>query len=120
MKKRLTRAEFDKAISSLPRKLKASNVEISKSILVEGRKQSDMVLETGLSRTAIAAMTKKVREAHEQHGQPPAGWERIELCVPSSMVSMLKAMEEEARKQANAKGENNEYHHSNEPKGRRR
>ena len=120
MKKRLTQAEFEHAISNLSRALKPANVEIVKAILVDGRKQNDMVIETGLSRTAIVAMTKKVREAHKLHGKPPAGWERIELCIPSSMVPMLRAMEDEARKQANAKGEMNEYHNSDESEGRGR
>lgn len=59
MKKRLTQAEFEHAISNLSRALKPANLEIVKAILVDGRKQNDMVIETGLSRTAIAAMTKK-------------------------------------------------------------
>lgn len=90
MKKRLTQAEFEHAISNPNKRTQvAANVEIVKAILVDGRKQNDMVIETGLSRTAIAAMTKKVREAHKLHGKPPAGWERIELCIPSSMVPMF-------------------------------
>ncbi|EBW4855866.1 transcriptional regulator, partial [Salmonella enterica subsp. enterica serovar Kentucky] len=38
MKKRLTQAEFEHAISNLSRALKPANVEIVKAILVDGRK----------------------------------------------------------------------------------
>lgn len=105
MKRKLMESEFEEAISHLTRALKPANVEIVKAILVGGKKQSEMVLETKLSRTAIAAMTRKVREAYKLHIEPPPGWERIELYVPASMIPVLKAMEDEIRKQADARGE---------------
>ncbi|HBZ8360508.1 TPA: transcriptional regulator, partial [Escherichia coli] len=81
MKRRLTPSEFDQAVKRLPRAMKARNIQIARAILVEGRKQAELVRETGLSRTAIAAVVRKIREAHETYGQPPEGWERIEVCL---------------------------------------
>ncbi|AOS36948.1 TPA: TrfB-related DNA-binding protein [Escherichia coli] len=99
MKRRLTPSEFDQAVKRLPRAMKARNIQIARAILVEGRKQAELVRETGLSRTAIAAVVRKIREAHETYGQPPEGWERIEVCLPSEMVHLVRALEEEARRQ---------------------
>lgn len=79
--------------------MKARNVQIARAILVEGRKQADLVRETGLSRTAIAAVLRKIRETHKEYGKPPEGWERIEVCLPSEMVHLVRALEEEARRQ---------------------
>lgn len=105
MKKRLTPSEFDQAVRRLPRTMKARNIQIARAILVEGRKQVELVRETGLSRTAIAAVVRKIREAHEAYGRPPEGWERIEVCLPSEMVHLVRALEEEARRHRNKKGE---------------
>ena len=99
MKKHLTPSEFDQAVSRLPRSMKARNVEIARAILVDGRKQADMIRETDLSRTAIQAVVRKIRDAHERYGQPPEGWERVEVCLPSEMVHLVRALEEEARRQ---------------------
>jgi len=98
MKKRLIPTEFDRAVKRLPRVMKPRNIEIARAILVEGRKQIELAHETGLSRTAIGAFVRKIREAHEKYGQPPEGWERIEVCLPSSMVSLVRALEDEARR----------------------
>lgn len=105
MKRRLTPSEFDQAVSRLPRAMKARNVQIARAILVEGRKQIELVHETGLSRTAITAVVRKIREAYAIHGQPPEGWERIEVCLPSEMVHLVRALEEEARRHRNQEDE---------------
>lgn len=99
MRKLLTNSEFDQAVRKLPRSMKAKNVSIARAILVEGQKQAVMIKETGLSKSAIAAMVKKIRDSHERYGQPPEGWERIEVCLPSHLVQMVRALEEEARRQ---------------------
>jgi len=122
MKRKLTPSEFEEAVKRLPRRLTARNIEIVREILVGGRKQIDLIHETGLSRTAISAMTKKVREAHQLYGKLPEGWERIEVVLPTSMVSIVRAMEEEAKKLAlaNGKGEQNGNYGSIKSEGRRR
>lgn len=98
MKKQLTPSEFKQAVRRLPRAMKPRNLEIARAILVDGRRQIEIVHETGLSRTAIGAVVRKIREAHEKYGQPPEGWERIEVCLPSKMVHLVRALEEEARR----------------------
>ena len=98
MKGLLTQTEFEKAIANLPRKLKPANVDIARAVLVDGRKQAAIVQETGLSRSAIAAVIRKVKESHRLFGLPPAGWQRIEVCVPSSLVPVIRAIEDEAKK----------------------
>lgn len=99
MKKELTSQEFDKALRCLPRPMKSRNIQIARAILVEGYRQSEMIRETGLSRTAVAAFLRKIREVHKQYGLPPSGWERVEVCVPSNMVHLVRALETEARRQ---------------------
>lgn len=98
MRGALTQAEFDNAIANLPRRLKPSNVEIAKAVLVDGKKQASIVQETGLSRSAVAAVIRKVKESHNLFGLPPAGWQRIEVCVPASLVPVIRAIEDEAKK----------------------
>lgn len=99
MKRLLTNSEFEQAIRKLPRALKKSNVSIARAILVEGQKQADIIQETGLSRSAISSVVRKIRRSHEVHGKPPEGWERIEICLPIPMIKMVRALEEEARRQ---------------------
>ncbi|HAK8808802.1 TPA: transcriptional regulator, partial [Salmonella enterica] len=60
----LTNEEFESALKHLPRRLAAKNVEIARAILVQGRRQVDLVKESGLSRSAVAALVRKVRQAH--------------------------------------------------------
>lgn len=98
MRGTLTQAEFDNAIANLPRRFKPSNVEIAKAVLVDGKKQASIVQETGLSRSAVAAVIRKVKESHNRFGLPPAGWQRIEVCVPASLVPVIRAIEDEAKK----------------------
>lgn len=98
MRGTLTQAEFDNAIANLARRLKPSNVEIAKAVLVDGKKQASIVQETGLSRSAVAAVIRKVKESHRLFGLPPAGWQRIEVCVPASLVPVIRAIEDEAKK----------------------
>lgn len=97
----LTNEEFESALKHLPRRLAAKNIEIARAILVQGRRQVDLVKESGLSRSAVAALVRKVRQAHEKHGTPPAGWVRVSVCVPVDMAPIVKAIEDEAYKQAN-------------------
>ncbi|WP_193068305.1 TrfB-related DNA-binding protein [Halomonas sp. 3D7M] len=104
MKRLLTNSEFGLAVRKLPRSLKAKNVAIAKAVLVEGQKQSDLVRETGLSRSAIAAIVRKVKDSYIKHAQPPKGWEKIEVCLPAQMIAMVRALEEEARRQHEEEG----------------
>lgn len=99
MKRLLTNSEFDLAVRKLPRSLKEKNVAIARAVLVEGQKQADLVRETGLSRSAIAATVRKVKDSYMRHAQPPKGWEKIEVCLPAQMIVMVRALEEEARRQ---------------------
>ena len=99
MKRLLTNSEFELAVRKLPRSLKKSNISIGRAILVEGQKQADIIKETGLSRSAISSVVRKIRHSHEVHGQPPEGWERIEVCLPIHLIKMVRALEEEARRQ---------------------
>ncbi len=89
----LTNEEFESALKHLPRRLAAKNVEIARAILVQGRRQVDLVKESGLSRSAVAALVRKVRQAHEKHGTPPAGWVRVSVCVPVDMAPIVKAID---------------------------
>lgn len=88
----LTNEEFESALKHLPRRLAAKNVEIARAILVQGRRQVDLVKESGL-RSAVAALVRKVRQAHEKHGTPPAGWVRVSVCVPVDMAPIVKAID---------------------------
>lgn len=98
MRELLTQAEFNRAIANLPRKLKPENVEIARAVLVEGRKQTEITREVGLSRSAVSAVIRKVKESHRLFGLPPAGWQRIEVCVPASLVPVIRAIEDGAKK----------------------
>ena len=93
----LTSSEFDSAVDRL--QLKDSNIEIARSILVDGRKQAAVIAETGLSRQSIAKVLRRIRETHEKYGKPPDGWQRIEICVPKHIVPIINAMVDEAKKQ---------------------
>ncbi|MDG5826874.1 transcriptional regulator KorA (plasmid) [Xylella fastidiosa subsp. pauca] len=95
-KKRLTAQEFETLRPYLSR-LKERNVEAIRQILVEGRQQTDVADELGVTKKAVSQMVGKAWQAHIEHGERPAGWISISVTLPPDMAELVKDMERKAR-----------------------
>lgn len=95
-KKRLTAKEFDTLRPHLAR-LKERNIEAIRQILVNGRMQTEVADELGITKKAISQMVGKAWQAHIDHGDRPEGWASISVTLPSDMAEIVKDMERKAR-----------------------
>lgn len=95
-KKRLTAQEFETLRPYLSR-LKERNVEAIRQILVEGRQQTDVADELGVTKKAVSQMVGKAWQAHIEHGERPEGWTSISVTLPPDMAELVKDMERKAR-----------------------
>ncbi|CAH0445346.1 TrfB transcriptional repressor protein [Ralstonia syzygii subsp. syzygii] len=95
-KKRLTTQEFETLRPYLFR-LKERNVEAIRQILVEGRQQTDVADELGVTKKAVSQMVGKAWQTHIEHGERPEGWTSISVTLPPDMAELVKDMERKAR-----------------------
>ncbi|CAE6850899.1 MAG: TrfB-related DNA-binding protein [Burkholderia gladioli] len=95
-KKRLTAQEFE-AIRPYLSRLKERNVHALQQILVDGRTQTEIAGELGVTNKAVSQMVSKAWQFHIDHGERPNGWTSISVTLPPDMADMVKDMERKAR-----------------------
>ena len=95
-KKRLTAQEFA-AIRPYLSRLKGRNVHALQQILVDGRTQTEIARELGITNKAVSQMVSRVWQFHIDHGERPNGWTSISVTLPPDMADMVKDMERKAR-----------------------
>jgi hypothetical protein len=94
--KRLTVDEFNVLLPHLAA-LKKRNVEAIRSILVDGRKQTEVASELEMTVQAVSAMVGKAWQQHVEHGARPAGWVCVQATLPAELADTVKDMERNAR-----------------------
>lgn len=95
-KKRLTAQEFA-TIRPYLKRLKPRNVQAIYEHLVDGRQQTELASELGVTKKAVSQMISKVWDLHVKHGERPEGWESLSVTLPADMAEVVKDMERRAR-----------------------
>ena len=95
-KKRLTAQEFETLRPYLSR-LKERNVHALQQIFVDGRTQTKIAGELGVTNKAVSQMVKKAWQFHIDHGERPNGWTCISVTLPPDLADMVKDIERKAR-----------------------
>lgn len=95
-KKRLTAQEFA-AIRPYLKRLKERNIQAIYEHLVDGRQQTELAEELGVTKKAVSQMVGKVWALHVAHGERPEGWTSISVTLPNEMAEIVKDMERRAR-----------------------
>jgi predicted transcriptional regulator len=96
-KKRLTAQEFETIRPYLSSRSKDRNIQAIYEHLVDGRKQTDIADELGITKKAVSQMVNKVWQLHIERGERPDGWTSISVTLPADMAEMVKDMERKAR-----------------------
>lgn len=95
-KKRLTAQEFA-TIRPYLKRLKERNIQAIYEHLVDGRQQTELAEELGVTKKAVSQMVSKVWALHVAHGERPEGWTSISVTLPNEMAEIVKDMERRAR-----------------------
>ncbi len=93
MKKQLTEAQFQAAISRLD--VGQQTVSIAWAVLVKGQAQSVFVDSLGLSKGAVSQAVNRVWVASQE--TPPAGYERVTAVLPEHQAFIVKKWAEDAK-----------------------
>ncbi|EWS66561.1 Regulatory protein KorA [Hydrogenophaga sp. T4] len=93
MKKQLTEAQFQAAISRLD--VGQQTVDIARAVLVDGQAQSGFVLSLGLSKGAVSQAVNRVWLASQE--TPPVGFERVTAVLPEHQAFIVKKWAEDAK-----------------------
>lgn len=96
-KKTLTVDEFEWLLPRLGR-MDSRNVDAMRRVLVDGVMQKTVAAELGLTKEAVSAMVSRVWKAHLTDGRRPAGWEKVEVVLPSEMALVVHELAKIARK----------------------
>lgn len=86
MKKRLTEAEFQAALTGL--EVGHQTVEIARGVLVQGRAQAEFAEALNLSKGAVSQAVNRIWVAHE--AQVPPGCERLTVLLPKHQAFIVK------------------------------
>ena len=78
-------------------RLSDETIEMARLVLVEGKGQTEIAKQYGLSRQRVSLAVKQVNSAIEDI---PKGWVKLEIWMPSAMANRVKKMADEARKSA--------------------
>ena len=84
LEKQLTGNQFRLATEGLP--MGQKNIAIARAVLVEGRKQSELAAQYGLTKGAVSQVVAKVWQA----SQVPAGYERVSVVLPEFQAFQVK------------------------------
>jgi FixJ family two-component response regulator len=93
--KRLKADEFEALLPYLER-LGDRNVKAARSIMVDGRQQSQVAAELGVSKSSASAVVCRVWNLHLEHGTRPIGWVRVSVVLPQDLAEVVKDMERKA------------------------
>lgn len=90
--KRLTEEQFRQAIKGL--RMADKTIEMVRSVLVDGRVQTVVAKEHGLTKGAVSQAVAKVWET----SQVPPGFERVEAVLPAVQAYQVKQWAKAAKK----------------------
>lgn len=90
---KMTAAAFDDLRPRLGR-LTEETIDIAREVLVEGKSQSDVARERGLSRQRVSSMVKSVVSAANEI---PREWQRVEVWLPPDLAEQVRQMEADAK-----------------------
>ena len=90
---KMTAAAFDDLRPRLGR-LTEETIDIAREVLVEGKSQSDVARERGLSRPRVSSMVKSVVSAANEI---PREWQRVEVWLPPDLAEQVRQMEADAK-----------------------
>ncbi|EJW9057436.1 hypothetical protein OC180_004389 [Salmonella enterica] len=96
-KKRLTASEFN-GIRPFLTRMKERNISAVYEHLVDGKKQTDIAEELGVTKKAVSQMVNKAWALHVEKGITPEGWVTMDVTLPAEMAEIVKQMELQARK----------------------
>lgn len=82
--KRLTEDQFQRAIKGLS--MAPKSIEMVRAVLVEGRKQTEVAKEHGLTKGTVSQAVAKVWDT----SQVPPGFERVEAVLPAVQAYQVK------------------------------
>ena len=86
MKKRLTEAQFMRAIEGL--EVSQQTIDIARGVLVNGIRQTHYVSTLGISKGAVSQAVNRVWQAHT--AQVPEGYERVCVVLPEHQAYIVK------------------------------
>ena len=95
----MTAQEFDELRPRLGR-LSLDTVELAREVLVNGKTQSDVAREHGLTRQRVSGMVSRVIAAANEI---PRGWEKVEVWLPPALAEEVRKMEADAKAEARTK-----------------
>ncbi len=89
-KKRLTEEEYQAAIAGM--NITDQTKDISRGVLVQGRKQADYVAEYGITKAAVSLACRRVWESHLKRTDPgtPPGYEAVNVVLPRQKAFIVK------------------------------
>lgn len=89
-KKRLTEEEYQAAIAGM--NITDQTKDISKGVLVFGRKQADYVQEYGITKAAVSLACRRVWDSHVKLNHPgtPPGFEEVNVVLPRQKAYIVK------------------------------
>lgn len=91
MDKRLTTAEFARAIDGLS--IAERPASMARAVMVDGHSQADCARAMGVSRNAVHLAVNRIWEAHQAI---PAGFERVTAVLPKHQASVVRSWHERA------------------------
>lgn len=94
MKKRLTEADFHRAVSGLD--VGPQTIEIARGVLVDGKPQVAFANALGLSKGAVSQAVQRVWAAATP--ELPQGFERVSVILPEHQAVIVRQWEKEADK----------------------
>jgi hypothetical protein len=97
--KQLTEEQFQRATKDLA--MAPKSIEMTRLILVKGRKQIEVAAQYGLTRGAVSQAVTKVWEA----SQVPPGHERVSVVLPKVLAYQVKQWAAEATRTKNKEKE---------------
>lgn len=92
---KMTATFFDELRPRLGR-LTDETIDIAREVLVEGKSQSDVARNHGLSRQRVSSMVKSVISAANE---VPRDWQRVEVWLPPNLADKVRQMEADAKEE---------------------
>ena len=90
---KMTAKEFDELRPRLGR-LSLDTVDLAREVLVNGKTQSNVAREYGLSRQRVNGMVSRVIAAANEI---PLGWKRVDVWLPPDLAEEVQKMEANAK-----------------------
>lgn len=94
-RRRLTARDFDGLRPFLSR-MKKRNIDAVREILVDGRTQTAIAKELGISDKAVSRLVRRVWALHVEHAATPDGWESLNVTLPADLAAVVRDMERTA------------------------